>query len=85
MHTTQHSELPLHQQNQLSQGQQTATVPNQNAINRQPSNDDASRKPRNWKLIVDPSLPNPASSAGQPRNAQQKIYRTEGVVAGVRI
>lgn len=81
MHTT---ELPLQQQSQLSQGQQTATGLNQPALSsRQPSNDDTSRKPRNWKLIVDPCLLNSASSAGQSKNAQQKVYRTEGVVAGV--
>lgn len=35
--------------------------------------DDANRKTRNWKLIVDPLL----------QKGGQKVYRTEGLVAGV--
>lgn len=35
--------------------------------------DDVNRKTRNWKLIVDPLL----------QKGGQKVYRTEGLVAGV--
>ena len=34
----------------------------------------AARKTRNWKLIVDPLL---------QKGSGQKVYRTEGIVAGV--
>ena len=36
---------------------------------------DVARKTRNWKLIVDPQL----------QKGGQKVYRTEGVVAGVSL
>jgi hypothetical protein len=35
---------------------------------------DGMRKTRNWKLIVDPLL---------QKGSNQKVYRTEGLVAGV--
>lgn len=70
-------------QNQLPQRQHTATAPNQaSSAVRQSSSDDASRRQKNWKLIVDPLLVNLSSSAGQSKTAPQKVFRTEGIASG---